>query len=112
MTRRHFVALAVVGSSTLVWQLRTHSQTPTFDLVIRGGHVVDGTGSPWFAADVGIKGDAIAAVAPQLDAAGARVVDATGLIVAPGFVDVHSHSEVHEDGQDIIGNPAAENNVR
>src|SRR5205085_9244171 len=111
MKRRQLVALTVVASSAFVWQLRSHSQTPTFDIVIRGGHVVDGTGSPWFAADIGIKGDTITAISSHLDTTGARVLDAIGLIVAPGFVDVHSHSEVHEDGQDIIGNPGAENNV-
>ena len=88
------------------------SQGPFFDLVLRGGRVVDGTGSPWFVADVGIRGDAIVAVGPRLDAAGARVVDAQGMVVAPGFVDVHSHVEAGDAGQDMIGNPAAENNVR
>jgi N-acyl-D-amino-acid deacylase len=90
----------------------SQAQAPTFDLVVRGGRVVDGTGSPWFVADVGIKGDTIIAVAPRLEAGGARVIEARGLVVSPGFIDVHSHSEAHADGQDIIGNPGAENNVR
>ncbi|MCC7181899.1 MAG: D-aminoacylase [Acidobacteria bacterium] len=100
-------ALAAFASQPLV-----HSQAPVFDLVIRGGRVVDGTGNPWFLADVGIKGDTIAAVRPGLDAAGARVIDAKGLVVSPGFVDVHSHVEPREGGEDMIGNPATENNVR
>ena len=74
--------------------------------------MVDGTGSPWFIADVGIKGDTITAVAPRLDAGGATIIDAQGLVVSPGFVDVHSHVEPYDGGQDIIGNPAAENDVR
>ena len=49
------------------------------DIVIRGGRIIDGMGNPWFTADVGIKGDSIAAVAAHLDAAGARIIDATGL---------------------------------
>ena len=121
------VALILAGLTTLtLWQVRSSTQAPAFDLVIRNGHVVDGTGSPWFAADVGIKGDTIAAVGPRLDATGARVIDAAGLIVSPGFVDVHTHSDggatavpydtieplVRDDKQDIIGNPAAENDVR
>lgn len=73
---------------------------------------MDGTGNPWFLADVGIKGDSVVAVDTRLDAIGARVIDATGLVVAPGFVDVHSHSEEGREGQDAIGNPSAENNVR
>ena len=73
--------------------LQTASQAPAFDLVIRGGRVVDGTGNPWFLADVGVKGDSIAAVAPHLDSAGARIVEAQGLVVSPGFIDVHSHAD-------------------
>jgi N-acyl-D-amino-acid deacylase len=97
----------------LISQVRPSSQTPAFDLVIRGGRIVDGTSNPWFFADVGIKGDSIAAVASHIDAADGRsIVDASGLVVAPGFIDVHSHSEARDDGQDLIGNPSAENNVR
>lgn len=112
MRARHAAtAMAVVGV-LLVWQVWTRTQVPDFDVVIRRGRVVDGTGNPWFIADIGIKGDAIGAVRPRLNAAGARVIDATGLVVSPGFIDVHSHSEARDDGQDMIGNPLAENNVR
>ncbi len=110
----------------LLWQSGTFSQAPSFDLVIKGGRVVDGTGSPWFASDVGIKGDRITALAPNIDAAGAPILDATGLVVSPGFIDVHAHADAglspgspqgpdplrRSDGQDLIGNPAAENNIR
>jgi len=60
------------------------------DLAIRGGTVVDGTGAPRRAADVGIHGGAIVALGDV--PAATREVDATGHIVAPGFVDIHSHS--------------------
>jgi N-acyl-D-amino-acid deacylase len=113
MSTRPFVLLLLVAAVTsLAWQSPLHSQAPAFDLVIRGGRVVDGTGNPWFVADVGIKGDAIVAVRPRLDAAGARVIDAQELVVSPGFVDVHAHVEPREGGEDMVGNPAAENNVR
>ena len=112
MRRRYVVALTLAVSALLAWQTRTHSQASSLDVVIRGGRVIDGTGNPWFLADVGIKGDSIAAVAPHLDAAGARIIDAQGMVVSPGFIDVHSHSEPREGGQDAIGNPAAENNIR
>ena len=112
MRSRFVVAAGVVTLGLLISQAATKSQSPAFDVVIRGGRVVDGTGNPWFTADIGIKGDSIAALAPHLDATGARTIDATGLVVSPGFIDVHSHSEEGREGQDVIGNPAAENNVR
>ncbi len=61
-----------------------------FDLVIRGGTLVDGSGGPRFVADVGIRGSTIAAVEPGLPA-GQREIDARGKLVTPGFVDVHTH---------------------
>jgi N-acyl-D-amino-acid deacylase len=65
-----------------------------FDLVIRGGTLIDGTGAPPRRADVAISGDRIIAIAPELDAAAARrVIDAAGLVVAPGFIDVHTHAD-------------------
>jgi N-acyl-D-amino-acid deacylase len=70
----------------------TITDTP-YDLLIRGGLVLDGTGSPWFRGDVAISGDRIAAVG-QLPRATARdTLDATGLVVAPGFIDMLGHSE-------------------
>src|SRR5690606_25991064 len=65
-----------------------------FDVLIRNGSVVDGSGEPAQPADVGIRGDRIVAV-DNLDGATAEtVVDATGKVVSPGFIDVHVHSEV------------------
>jgi N-acyl-D-aspartate/D-glutamate deacylase len=72
---------------------------PRYELVIRGGRIVDGTGNPWFVADVAVKGDRIVAVRKALPA-GTREIDARGLVVAPGFIDMHSHSDwtLFEDG--------------
>jgi N-acyl-D-amino-acid deacylase len=65
-----------------------------FDLVIRGGTLIDGTGAPARRADVATSGDRIAAIAPELDATSVpNVIDATGLAVAPGFIDVHTHAD-------------------
>ncbi|MGE0041564.1 MAG: amidohydrolase family protein [Vicinamibacterales bacterium] len=71
-----------------------------FDVLIRGGHVVDGAGNPWIAADVGIRDGRVAAVGRLEGRQAARVIDATGRIVAPGFIDLHTHSEMPllEDG--------------
>lgn len=66
-----------------------------FNLVITNGRIVDGTGTPWFEGDVGVRGDRIAAVAPKgalADAPARARIDASGLVVAPGFIDIQSHS--------------------
>ena len=64
-----------------------------FDVLIRHGRVVDGTGAPWQQIDVGVRGDRIAALG-RLDAASAdREIDATGLVVSPGFIDLLGQSE-------------------
>ena len=62
----------------------------THDLVIRGGLIVDGTGAPGRAGDLAVRGGRIAEVGP-ITARGRREIDATGLIVAPGFIDPHTH---------------------
>ncbi|HEX5166573.1 MAG TPA: D-aminoacylase [Thermomicrobiales bacterium] len=66
-----------------------------YDVLIRGGKVIDGSGNPWFYGDVALEGDKVAAVAPRgrIDPANAaEVVDATGHVVCPGFIDIQSHS--------------------
>lgn len=65
-----------------------------FDYLLRGGRVVDGTGLPWFTADIGIQADCIAAIGQLADASARVVLDVTGLVVAPGFVDVHVHGDL------------------
>ncbi len=78
----------------------------SLDVVVRNGFVVDGTGNPWFRADVGLRGGRIAAVGDLSRAAASRVIDARGLVVSPGFIDVHTHVD-----DDLIAQPAAENYV-
>src|SRR5436190_4312159 len=62
-------------------------------LLLRGGTVIDGTGAPRVVADVRIEGERIAAVGEHLPTKGANVIDVTGKIVAPGFIDVHTHDD-------------------
>ena len=66
---------------------------PRFDILISGGTVIDGSGEPRTVADVGIVDDTIAAVGSFSDAVAERTIDATGLIVAPGVIDIHGHSD-------------------
>src|SRR3954468_13694806 len=72
---------------------RPSAQRPQFDVIIANGRIVDGTGAPWFRGDVAIAGDHIAAIGMIADRGGAMVVDATDLVVAPGFIDLLGQSE-------------------
>jgi N-acyl-D-amino-acid deacylase len=80
-------------------------QGSPFDLVVRGGRVVDGTGNPSFAADIGIRDGRIAALG-RVTGAATRTIDAAGLVVAPGFIDIHNHSDTvlldDPDGQSML----------
>ncbi|MFH1022383.1 MAG: D-aminoacylase [Planctomycetota bacterium] len=78
-----------------------------YDLLIQHGRVIDGTGAPGVAADVGVRGGRIAAVGPRLEGRAGRVIDAGGRVVAPGFIDMHSHSDFS-----VTSAPEAANKVR
>src|SRR5258708_21956408 len=84
------IALALLGTPQL---LAAQSSVPTFDLVIINGHIIDGTGSPWYSGDVGMRDGRIAVMGNLSAAARKRTVDAKGRVVAPGFVDMLGQSE-------------------
>jgi N-acyl-D-amino-acid deacylase len=69
-------------------------QQKTYDVVIRNGHIVDGTGSPWYAGDIAIRDGRIAAVGPVLGAKAGKTIDAHGMVVAPGFIDMLGQSDL------------------
>ncbi|HYO82446.1 MAG TPA: D-aminoacylase [Bryobacteraceae bacterium] len=79
----------------------------TYDLVITGARVVDGTGSPWYRADVAVLQGRIAAIGSLSSVAAAVRISADGLVVAPGFIDMHSHA-----GRSVDGNPLLESLAR
>jgi N-acyl-D-amino-acid deacylase len=85
--------------------LREISRAESYDLVIRHGRVVDGTGNPAFFADVAVKYGRIAAMG-QIKAQASTEIDATGMIIAPGFIDVHTHAD------DVADAPEAQNFLR
>ena len=70
-----------------------HATDASFDIVITNGHIVDGTGSPWYSGDVGIRNGRIAAIGNLSAAARKRTIDAKGRVVAPGFIDMLGQSE-------------------
>ena len=88
------IALAVlfVGLASLCWGTPPASQA--FDVVITNGHIIDGTGSPWYSGDIGIRDGKIAAIGNLAKAERKRTIDAHGAVVAPGFIDMLGQSEL------------------
>jgi N-acyl-D-amino-acid deacylase len=70
------------------------AQQAQYDLIIRNGHIIDGTGSPWYVGDVAIRAGRIAAIGPVLGAQAKKTIDARGMVVAPGFIDMLGQSEL------------------
>lgn len=85
LRRRIMIVLALLPAATA-----GAAQQP-FDVIISGGRVLDGTGNPWFVADVGIRGDRIVAIGALGNATAAKRIDARGKIVTPGFIALHEH---------------------
>jgi len=86
------IAAAAIVSATAACRT-PQSRATRFDVIITNGRIVDGTGSPWFRGDIAIAGDRIAAIGALGDAAAATKIDATNLVVAPGFIDLLGQSE-------------------
>jgi N-acyl-D-aspartate/D-glutamate deacylase len=96
-------ALALTGPTGAL-----RAQQPGYDLLIRGGRIVDGTGNPWVIGDIGIRGERIVAVGHVPGGVkAAREIDARGLVVAPGFIDLHTHSDLT-----LLADGNAESKVR
>jgi dihydroorotase/N-acyl-D-amino-acid deacylase len=77
-----------------------------YDLVIANGRIIDGTGDPWFYGDVAVKGNSIAALGKFSRASASQYLDAQGQVVAPGFIDIHTHAR-----RGIFLDPAAQNYI-
>lgn len=100
LKRRQFLCLVLLLVSSHHSARDAAAQDDPYDLVLRNGRIVDGTGNPWFAGDVAIRGDRIVAIGRVVRESAKREIDATGLVIAPGFIDMHSHSDflLLEDG--------------
>ncbi len=79
--------------AAIVTGVAAQQESQRYDVVIRGGRVLDGTGNPWFPADIAVQGGRIVAVGELPDAQATRVIDATSKYVTPGFIDIHSHAD-------------------
>jgi dihydroorotase/N-acyl-D-amino-acid deacylase len=90
---KHFLILAIF-LLTFVHLLQAQAPNPAFDLVITNGHIIDGTGSPWYSGDVGVRSGKIAAIGNLSGAPRTRTVDVHGMVVAPGFIDMLGQSEL------------------
>jgi dihydroorotase/N-acyl-D-amino-acid deacylase len=102
--RQLFVVLLLLLVAAAVWP---STQTPAYDILLRGGRIVDGTTSPWYRGDIAITGDTIVRIAPSITASAKRVIELKDVVVAPGFIDIHTHAR-----RGIFDVPTAENYVR
>jgi len=100
------LALCAFLFARLPADARAKAPAPLYDLLITNARIVDGSGNPWFRADVAIKDGRVARIGRLGPDTAARTIDARGQILAPGFIDVHTHVE------SIYNSPAAENFVR
>lgn len=109
MKRREFARVAALGGVGLLLHQREMwaSHGPRASLILRGGTIYDGTGGRPITADVAIDGDRISGLGRRLNIAGAQIIDLRGLALAPGFVDIHSHTD-----RVLLTNPRAEAKVR
>jgi N-acyl-D-amino-acid deacylase len=100
--------LALLLASTAVYDPSdSAAQAPTYDLILKGGRIVDGTASPWYSADIAITGDTIVRIAPAINEQAKRVINVKGLIVSPGFIDIHTHAR-----RGIFEVPTADDYIR
>jgi len=95
------VTILAVGALAAVWamlgarsSMAQNNAPPAYDIVIRNGHIIDGTGSPWYAGDIGIRDGHIVAIGNLSRARAKQVIDAAGRVVAPGFIDMLGQSEI------------------
>lgn len=99
--------LLAAGVAVIAGAAWPAAQVAPYDLLLRNGRIVDGTGSPWYRADLGIRGDTIARIAPSIDEPATRTIDVAGQVLAPGFIDIHTHA-----ARGIFQIPTADNYVR
>ena len=93
MLKRLFIILSLLTIVVLSFQACTAEGDPDFDILITNGTLFDGKGGPGFPGDVGIKGDTIVAIGDLQGKKASKTIDAKGLVVSPGFIDMHTHCD-------------------
>lgn len=106
-SRLHISLLLILGLLSFIPVTGQPVQKASYDMIIENGKIIDGTGNPWYSGDIGISGGRIAAVGALNMSEAKHRIDATGMFVTPGFIDIHTHS----DGT-ILKIPTADNSVR
>ena len=99
--------VAVVLVFGLVPVLSLSAQDDQYDLLLKNGRIVDGSGNAWYRGDIAVRGDTIVRISPSIDEPARRVIDVAGHVIAPGFIDIHTHAR-----RGIFDVPTADNYVR
>lgn len=112
INRRKFIQnTSLLGASGLLFGFSSANHiiiNPRgFDILFKNGAIIDGTGKPGFVADIGVKDGVISAIGNLTEAEADLIIDANGLKIVPGFIDIHSHTDT-----DLINNPKAESKIR
>lgn len=104
---RKLIVAAIAATLSFALASSPAAQSQPYDLVLRNGRIIDGAGTPWYSADIAVRGDTIVRIAPGISDSAARVIDVAGQVIAPGFIDIHTHAR-----RGIFEVPTADNYVR
>ena len=105
---RRLIVFGIAAISLFAFTRPYASQSQqSFDLLLKNGRIVDGSGSPWYRGDLGVSGDTIVRIAANITEPAKRTIDLNGQVIAPGFIDIHTHAR-----RGIFDVPTADNYVR
>lgn len=104
---RKSIAFGVAVILVFGWVPSLTAEYQQYDLLLKNGRIVDGSGNIWYRGDIAIRGDTIARVAQSIEEPAKRVIDVEGQVIAPGFIDIHTHAR-----RGIFDVPTADNYVR